>query len=282
MDHSTMDHSMMDHAHMGMDHVVAATGGFDYSLAFIAGFLGSGHCVGMCGALVSGCFMGSRATRSYWPYLSYQLARISVYSIIGATAAALGVVLVSSGIFGKVQSILQMFIGSVVIVLAFGILGWIPFQGSIKLLPMGLLRRGYASSRTKGPIVGSLMMGFLNGLMPCPLTFAMAIKATAAPTIWQGGLLMLTFGAGTLPTMLFVSVAFGKMNANFRGLMLKTAALIMVAMGCNTIYMGLSFYVAEFQQHNFIHDLKYEIDTLIAMLRQVVDYYAGMIRDIER
>ena len=274
-----MDHSTMD---MGMQHVATVAGGFNYGLAFMAGVLGSGHCVGMCGALVSGCFMRSGASKSYFPYLAYQMARISVYTLVGFAAAAVGVVLVSSGVFGKMQSILQMLIGSVVIILALGILGWIPFQGSVRLLPMNLLRRGYAESRTKGPILGATMAGLLNGLMPCPLTFAMAVKATSATTIMEGGLLMLTFGAGTLPTMLFVSVAFGKMSAHFRGLMLKSAALIMIVMGCYTIYMGMSFYVAEnFQQHNFIHDIKNEIDAVILFLEQMVDYYTGMIKNIQ-
>jgi len=274
-----MDHSTMDH---GMQHVVAAAGGFDYGLAFMAGVLGSGHCLGMCGALVSGYFMKAGPSRSYLPYFVYQLARIFVYTLVGFAAAALGFVLVSSGVFGKVQSILQMFIGSVVIILALGILGLIPFQGSVRLLPMNLLRRGYAESRTKGPILGATIAGLLNGLMPCPLTFAMAVKATSATTIMEGGLLMLTFGSGTLPTMLFVSVAFGKMSAHFRGLMLKSAALIMIIMGCNTIYMGMSFYVAEsFQHHNFIHDIKNEIDAVILFLEQMVEYYAGMIKNIQ-
>ena len=274
-----MDHSTMD---MGMQHVVASAGGFDYGLAFMAGVLGSGHCLGMCGALVSGYFMKAGPSRTYLPYFVYQIARIFVYTLVGFAAAALGVVLVSSGVFGKFQSILQMSIGFVVIILALGILGWIPFQGSVRLLPMNLLRRGYAESRTRGPIIGAMIAGLLNGLMPCPLTFAMAVKATSATTIMEGGLLMLTFGAGTLPTMLFVSVAFGKMSAHFRGLMLKSAAFIMIVMGCNTIYMGLSFYVADsFQQHNFIHDIKNEIDTVILFLRQMVDYYAGMIKNIQ-
>ena len=271
-----MDHSTMD---MGMQHVVASAGGFDYGLAFMAGVLGSGHCLGMCGALVSGYFMKAGPSRTYLPYFVYQIARIFVYTLVGFAAAALGVVLVSSGVFGKFQSILQMSIGFVVIILALGILGWIPFQGSVRLLPMNLLRRGYAESRTRGPILGAMIAGLLNGLMPCPLTFAMAVKATSATTIMEGGLLMLTFGAGTLPTMLFVSVAFGKMSAHFRGLMLKSAAFIMIIMGCNTIYMGMSFYVADsFQQHNFIHDIKNEIDAVILFLRQMVEYYAGMIK----
>jgi hypothetical protein len=274
-----MDHSTMDH---GMQHVLAAAGGFNYGLAFMAGVLGSGHCLGMCGALVSGYFMKAGASRTLLPYFFYQFARIFVYTLVGFAAAALGVVLVSSGVFGKIQSILQMFIGSVVIILALGILGWIPFQGSVRLIPMNLLRRGYAESRTKGPILGATIAGLLNGLMPCPLTFAMAVKATSATTIMEGGLLMLTFGAGTLPTMLFVSLAFGKMSAHFRGLMLKSAALIMIIMGCNTIYMGMSFYVAEsFEHHNFIHDIKNEIDAIILFLKQMVEYYAGMIKNIQ-
>jgi len=274
-----MDHSTMDH---GMQHVVATAGGFDYGLAFMAGVLGSGHCLGMCGALVSGYFMKAGASRTLLPYFFYQFARIFVYTLVGFAAAALGVVLVSSGVFGKVQSILQMFIGAVVIILALGILGWIPFQGSVRLLPINLLRKGYAASRTKGPLLGATIAGLLNGLMPCPLTFAMAVKATSATTIMEGGLLMLTFGAGTLPTMLFVSVAFGKMSAHFRGLMLKSAALIMIIMGCNTIYMGMSFYVAEsFQNHNFIHDIKNEIDAIILFLQHMVEYYTGMIKNIQ-
>ena len=68
-----MDHSTMD---MGMQHVVAAAGGFDYGLAFMAGVLGSGHCLGMCGAVVSGYFMNSGPSRSVWPYFVYQIARI--------------------------------------------------------------------------------------------------------------------------------------------------------------------------------------------------------------
>ena len=84
----------------------------------------------------------------------------------------------------------------------------------------------------------------------------------------------------TLTNSMVGSVAFGKMSAHFRGLMLKSAALIMIVMGGNTIYMGLSFYVADnFQQHNFIHDIKNEIDAVILFLRQMVDYYAGMIKN---
>ncbi len=277
-----MDHSAhMDHAMHGMAEIASATG-FDYSLAFVAGFLGSGHCLGMCGALVSGYFMKAGKNKSYLPYFAYQLTRISVYTIVGVLAAALGVVLVSSGLFGKIQSLLQMLIGSVVIVLALGILGWIPWQGSIRLIPMGVLRKGYATASQKGPVLGAMIAGFLNGLMPCPLTFAMAVKATSASSLLEGGALMLVFGAGTLPMMLFISVAFGKMSAQLRGMMLKTAALIMMFMGFNTIHKGMMFYLDEdFKHSTFLSMVKQGLDTVTVFIAEIMDYLAGMISVIQ-
>ncbi|MDD4913763.1 MAG: sulfite exporter TauE/SafE family protein [Methylococcales bacterium] len=274
-DMAGMDH--MDHAMHDMAEIATATG-FDYTLALIAGFLGSGHCLGMCGALVSGYFMNAGKTRSMLPYFAYQFARISVYGLVGVSAAALGVVLVASGLFGKMQSVLQMLIGCVVIVLAMGILGWIPWQGSIRLIPRQGLRSGYAAARQKGPVLGAMIAGLLNGLMPCPLTFAMAVKATSAPSLLEGGALMLVFGAGTLPMMLFISVAFGKIHAKVRGLMLKAAALVMIVMGINTIHKGLSFYLSDNFRHNtFLGSVRSNLDEFTAFLNKVAAYIADMI-----
>jgi sulfite exporter TauE/SafE len=283
MDHSMMDHAAMGHGAMqGMAEAASAAGGFDYTLAFIAGFLGSGHCLGMCGALVSGYFMNAGKQRSYWPYLSYQVARISVYGLIGVAAALLGVVLVAGGVFGKIQSILQMLIGLVVIGLAFGILGWLPWQGSLRLLPLQWLRKGYAVSRRQGPLGGALLAGLLNGMMPCPLTFAMAVKATTAPSVLGGGSLMLAFGAGTLPMMLFISLAFGRINAGLRGMMYKAAAMIMVVMGINTFYRGLSFYLDQnFKHHNHYIMLQAWVNKLMAYLHQLVAYFGDLVGNIQ-
>jgi len=268
-----MDHSM---------HVMAAATGFDYTLAFIAGVLGSGHCLGMCGALVSGYFMNVGKNKSYLPYFAYQFARILVYIIIGLLAASLSAVLVSGGMVGKVQSILQMAIGTIVIILALGILGLVPWQGSMKLLPMNWLRKGYASARTRGPLYGAIIAGFLNGLMPCPLTFAMYVEATSASSVMEGGLLMLAFGAGTLPTMLFISFAFAKMGASLRGFMLKSAAIIMIFMGLNTIYKGLTFYVEEdFKHRTFLHFLKDKIDDGIVLMNEMLEFINMMMSNIQ-
>lgn len=270
----------MDHSMHGMAEMAVSTG-FDYTLAFVAGFLGSGHCLGMCGALVSGYFMKAGKHNSYLPYIAYQFSRIFVYTMIGVLAASMGVVLVSSGLFGKIQSLIQIVMGSIVILLAFGVLGWIPWQGSLRLIPLNLLRKGYATASQKGPLLGAMLAGTLNGLMPCMLTFAMAVKAATATSLWEGGALMLAFGAGTLPMMLFISVAFGKISAKLRGFMFKSAAVIMLVMGLNTINNGISFYLDQnFNHSHFLILIQTQLDTLIAFLGAMMDYISSMIHSI--
>jgi sulfite exporter TauE/SafE len=205
------------------------TEGLDFSLALMTGILGSGHCIGMCGALVSGFFMSTgKHTRNYLPYLAYHGMRIFVYTVVGIIAATLGVVLVSTGLVGKIQGFLQIVVGALVIILA--------------LLPTRVLSRGFAKAAASGTMGGAALGGLVNGLMPCSLTLAMAVKATTAETFFEGGLLMFTFGLGTLPSMVFVSMAFGKLGTGVRGLMLKIAALIVFIMGVGTLYQGIAYF----------------------------------------
>jgi sulfite exporter TauE/SafE len=226
-----------------------------YALALMTGFLGSGHCAGMCGALVAGFFMKTEK-KSVWPYLSYHAARITMYTIVGITAALMGAALVSTGLIGRIQGFLQVGIGFFVIVLAMGIVGISPWQFSMKFMPTKILNRIFMAAAKRGSALGASMGGLLNGLMPCPLTFAMAVNATSAPSPAEGGLMMLALGIGTLPTMLVVTFAFGKLGTKARGLMLKGAAIIMMAMGCLTMYNGVRFLASDSGFKEMMHDMQ--------------------------
>jgi uncharacterized protein len=214
-------------------------GELDYTLAFMAGILGSGHCVGMCGSLVSACFVRmGEAGRGRIPALAYHGARVSVYVLVGLLAAALGLALVSTGIVGKVQGILQIAAGLVVILLGLDILGWLPRRLPLVGVPVAAFGRCYFAAAAKG----AALAGLMNGLMPCALTLAVAVKATAVPQVWQGGLLMLAFGLGTLPSMLFVSFVLGRLGARARGWLLRGAAVLVIALGAATLAQGLRFF----------------------------------------
>lgn len=234
----------------------------DLTLAFMAGILGSGHCVGMCGSLVSAFFLklsnnptpdgapggdgaGTASTAGvagYLPYVAYHLSRVSVYALIGTLAALLGLALTSTGIIGKAQGILQILAGSIVILLGLDILGLKAFQIPILRVPVGLFRGVFLKATEKGPVTGAAMGGVLNGFMPCALTLAMAVKATTATVAWEGTLVMLAFGLGTLPSMMFVSLIFGKLGAKIRGLLLKAAAIFVIGLGVSTLWQGVTFF----------------------------------------
>lgn len=226
----------MDHSHHA--HIAE----FSYWAAFMVGLLGSGHCLGMCGGLVSGCFMKLRA-RGPWPYAAYHAARIGIYALVGLVAALLGAVLVASGLTGLAQGVLQIVAGAVVILLGLDLLGVSPIRNTYGFAPVAWLRRQFVDATRKGPLLGAAISGAINGMMPCSMTMAMAVQATTAPSPAEGMALMLAFGAGTLPSMLSASVLFGKLGPRLRGALQKVAALFVIALGLATLWQGVRFYL---------------------------------------
>lgn len=224
----------MDHAHPIAE--------FSYALAFMIGLTGSGHCLGMCGALVSGFFMKvSRGGTA--AYAAYHCARLGIYALVGLIAAALGAVLVSNGGVGLAQGVLQIVAGAIVILLGLDMIGLSPIRNTIGFAPVAWLRKQFVAATRKGPVIGALIGGAINGMMPCSMTMAMAVQATNAPSVPEGMLLMLAFGAGTLPSMLSASFLFGKLGPRLRGWLLRIAALFVIALGISTLWQGVNFYL---------------------------------------
>lgn len=218
---------------------------YDYGMAFMAGILGSGHCIGMCGGLVSAFFIrfGDKSGGAI-SYAAYHGGRLGVYTLIGLVAGLIGLALTSTGMIGKTQGILQIIAGLIVILLGLDILGISPFRLNYSWLPLTRLRNAFLSAADKGSVSGALIGGVVNGFMPCSMTLAVAVKATSAGGPLEGGLLMLAFGLGTLPSMIFVSALFGKLGAKLRGRLLKLAAIFIIALGLSTLLQGLAFFNA--------------------------------------
>jgi uncharacterized protein len=213
-----------------------------FGLAFLAGLLGSGHCLGMCGGLVSGCFMRlGAAARRPAVYAAYHGARLAVYALVGFLAAGLGQVLMQAGRFGFAQGVLQVVAGVVVIALGLDILGKLPFSIGVGFAPVAWSRRVFVAALERDPIRGALLAGAANGLMPCSLTMAMAVKAATAVDALHGAALMLAFGAGTLPSMLAVSVLFTELSATARSRLLAAGAVLVIGMGTALVIQGLGY-----------------------------------------
>jgi len=190
--------------------------------AFMIGLLGSTHCIGMCGGIVGALTMGlPESTRQspirLLPYLlTYNSGRLISYALAGLFVGLL------SHSFSNIFHIGRFPIGGIVgglFMVALGVyiggwlqtLGWLEKIGSIfwrKVEPFG--RRFMP---VKSPI-HALGLGFFWGWLPCGMVYSTLAWAATSGSAVNTALLMLAFGAGTLP-MLMVMGSFAERLQRF-------------------------------------------------------------------
>ena len=211
-----------------------------FILAIAIGFFGSLHCVGMCGGLVSALCM--TRPKLWWPgLLSYQSGRIFTYTILGFIAGLLGTSLGDLGWFKQAQWLLTLLAGGLMILFACYLGGWLPDPFS--RLTAKISRASGLSYWMKKASGGNrldawLIIGLLNGLLPCGLVYAGLALSLTATSPFQGAMVMLLFGLGTIPAMLTVPSLLRAMTPNKRGKFLKIAALLLMILGIFTMLRG--------------------------------------------
>ena len=215
-------------------------GEFTLALAFATGLFGSFHCIGMCGGINSGFTLHYARKRRLLSLATYHATRIAVYTLFGVFGALLGHVIVQTGIIGKTQGILMILAGIFVVLLGLRLLGFgkMPEPNWSIPKPVRLALRPAGSNRPINPVLA----GLFNGLVPCSLVFSVAVKAAATAEPLQAGLLMLAFGAGTLPAMGTVSLLGSTLGGRLRGGLARLAGVTVVLMGLWTIYEGATFF----------------------------------------
>jgi hypothetical protein len=213
---------------------------FSYALAFGAGLFGALHCLGMCSGLAGGFFAHYGLGRRGVPTLVYHGARITTYVVLGALGALLGQVLVQTGIVGKGQGLLMIAAGVLIIGLGLDLLGLLPRR---RLAPRAQEPASVQVAPPRPPsLAAPLAAGIINGLVPCSLVFSVAIKTVATADPVRAALLMLAFGAGTLPMMLAVSLVGGAWGGTTHRLGRQLAGVAVLALGAWTLYEGLVFF----------------------------------------
>lgn len=182
-----------------------------YLAAFMVALLGGVHCVGMCGGIVGAVTWGlSEPARARFqtmlPYLlAYNLGRIASYTLAGALAGGVGAWAAHLASIRHGQQVLQLVAGLFMVLLGLYLGGW--WQGLTRLERAGALwwrriepwGRRWLPIRTLGQALG---VGLVWGWLPCGLVYSVVIWAISAGSAWQGAGLMLSFGLGTLPTLL--------------------------------------------------------------------------------
>lgn len=179
--------------------------------AILVGLLGGGHCMGMCGGIVGAVTVSLPGSRPRLGYvLAYNAGRILSYALAGLLAGALG----ASSFFLQhvlpVQQALYALSSVMLIVLGLYLAGiW---AGVTRLERLGgwVWRRLQPHTRRFLPVnthTRAFMVGTLWGWLPCGLVYSVLIAALATGNALHGGVLMLCFGLGTLPTLLAMGLA---------------------------------------------------------------------------
>jgi sulfite exporter TauE/SafE len=219
---------------MGLD-----TGTF--GALFLSGLLGSlGHCLGMCGPLVTMFGIQLKARRpAGWPYhLLYHASRLGVYVLFGAMAGGLGSVLGLGDSLGKVAGTVSLLLGSGVVLLGMGYLGWLPL-GRIEGAG-AWLSRAMSWALQQGSSARVLALGALNGLLPCGLVYSALLVAASTGGPLTGAAGMVVFGLGTLPALMAVGVGAGALSARVRQVFVRVAGVLILFVGLQLALRGLA------------------------------------------
>lgn len=208
--------------------------------SFITGFVGSAHCVGMCGG-ISGLFAVNANVASlraqFTKAIAYNLGRILTYAIIGAAVAVLGKSAVASipALMAPIRlasGVLIVFVG---LQLAFGwrILAPLENAGARLWKRIAPAAQGLVPVNT---IPQALGLGLIWGWLPCGLVYSVLLLAATTAQPAGGGLVMIAFGLGTMPAMVATGVSASKL-AQFMSGKQMGAGLLIVLLGLATIAM---------------------------------------------
>ncbi|HEU5290470.1 MAG TPA: sulfite exporter TauE/SafE family protein [Cyclobacteriaceae bacterium] len=193
--------------------------------AFILGLAGSLHCVGMCSPLAYA--VTGRRGDIITSKVIYNIGRILMYCILGAGVSALGATLPT--IFQYAVSIL---LGVSLVVIG---ITRSNFRTPV-LVPLmrlsAFLKSRFAYFLRDKKYSSVFMLGVLNGLLPCGLTFLALTTCITLATPAGGFVFMAAFGAGTLPAMLGLVSIIPALTKRFNLNVPRLMVIMQLAAGC--------------------------------------------------
>ncbi|GBU09301.1 cytochrome biogenesis protein [Gammaproteobacteria bacterium] len=186
-----------------------------YSAAFMLALAGSGHCLAMCTPVLAILGMNSKLSRIQMAVF-YNLGRISTYTIIGLFVGGLGQVLISqTGDLKVAQKVLRYAAATFMILIALQFMGLPKILAPLEKVGSYLWKYISPSARKLLPISsskGAFLAGMLWGWLPCGMVYiALALSLTSG-SMHQGAGVMLSFGLGTLPSMMAAAFAAGHLT----------------------------------------------------------------------
>jgi len=223
-----------------------------YLVFLVAGFtVGFGHCIGMCGPIVVSFSLGLKDRNRFVPNLFYNVGRTVTYTILGGVLGAggsfTGVVVPMQGF----QKGVMIFAGVLIALMGLSMTGWvaIPRIFSFGYSPLRKLSGTFQKLSKSSGIGGFFALGLLLGLLPCgPVYTALLSSARVgmeAAGLWQGalsgGLVMFSFGAGTIPALLLIAGLSDMKWLKNRNVIYRIGGIMMILVGVYFFIKGIRY-----------------------------------------
>jgi uncharacterized protein len=227
---------------------------FDLLAPFIIGWVGSLHCLGMCGPLVvayglhlrNNPAMKNRPPQAFWKtgffhHLFFHAGRVLTYGLLGLSGALLFHMAGVSLLFKDLRGGVTLVAGLLMVFMGLVLLRWLPmprFLGRSWMNANSFPGR-FFHAVFRSPRLGSkLALGLATGFLPCGLSWAMVLKAASTQNAPLGFFTMVAFGLGTVPALLVTGFSASFFSLRMRLAGEKIAGLSVIVMGVVLVFKG--------------------------------------------
>jgi hypothetical protein len=207
--------------------------------AFLIGFVGSLHCIGMCGPIAIALPVPNSGNLSFFTgRILYNLGRVVTYSFLGAVLGLLGNKIALAG----AQQAVSIVLGVVIIIAVLLPQKYKNYfaQHTLTQKLAQPLKANIGVLFKKGTFSAMFLIGILNGFLPCGLVYVALAGAIASGDAISGVAVMILFGLGTVPAM-FAATVFGKfINIGIRTKIRKAVPVLAILLGVIFILRGMN------------------------------------------
>jgi uncharacterized protein len=186
------------------------------SSIFMVGLLSGVHCAGMCGGLVGAFSMNLPPQARGLPmHLAYNGGRITSYAAAGLIAGAAGETGILLNQVLPVQLVLYVAANLMLVLLGLYLAGATPLLGPLERLGARLWRAIAPLGRHLVPantMLRAYRLGLVWGWLPCGLVYSVLATSIFTGDALSGMAIMIAFGLGTLPNLLFAGLMWRKVQ----------------------------------------------------------------------
>lgn len=232
---------------------------FEFLAPFFIGFVGSVHCLGMCGPLVLAYSLHIRRgeaetvspisppwEKGLFHHIAFHSGRILSYGFLGLLGASIFQTIDSFRFFANLRGGATLFGGGFMVFLGLMLLKILPLPGFFTPLfmsPISFWKRGLPPLFQSQRLGSKMILGIATGFLPCGLSYAMIVKAATTQNIGAGFLTMAFFGLGTVPALFLIGFSASFLSLQTRLLGERVAAMAVMAMGLILIFKGARIFV---------------------------------------